>query len=73
MRLCQILVFLGFPTHGRKFPKYLALKNATRILLFHRSEAYLSVLYESIEHADDTVVRLGIKFVLKIESNARGI
>ena len=31
------------------------------------------MLYESIEHADDTVVRFGNKFVLKIESNARGI
>ena len=39
MRQCQILVFLGFPMYGRKFPKYLALKNATRILLFHQSEA----------------------------------
>ena len=36
---CQILVFLGFPMYGRKFPKYLAIKNATRILLLRQSEA----------------------------------
>ena len=39
MRQCQILVSLSFPTYGREFPLYLALKNATRILLFHQSEA----------------------------------
>ena len=31
------------------------------------------MLYESIEHAYDTVVRLEIKFVLKMVSNAWGI
>ena len=31
---------------------------------------YCSVLYESIEHADDTVVRFEIMFVLKFESTA---
>ena len=31
---------------------------------------YCSVLYESTEHADETVVRFGIKIYLKIESNA---
>ena len=29
----------------------------------------VAVLYESIEHADDSVALLEIKFVLKIESN----
>ena len=34
---------------------------------------YCSVLYESVEHADDTVFALKIRFVLKIESNSWGI
>ena len=35
--------------------------------------AYCGVLYESVEHTNDTVVRIEFKFVLKVESNAWGI
>ena len=51
--------------YGIKFPWYLALKDATRILLFHESEASQEesriaheILYEDITTTEDTTAML---------------